>query len=125
MGLFPSKDGKYEIINILKKSESKKIIITHGTDKLVEFAKYIKSSFQQAEINQNKRIVLTGSMVPLSNGDSSDGKENLEFSIKSLQKLKAGVYLLFHNKIFDPDNVVKNFKEKTFQEINENKNYIS
>jgi len=45
-----------------------KILITHGTDTIVETAKYL------AKKNiTGKTIVLTGAMVPIAFGTSSDG----------------------------------------------------
>jgi len=64
-------DGDRELIasNCIK-SEFDKIIITHGTDTMVETAKVIASQVK------GKTIVLTGAMIPYKFG-SSDGLFNL------------------------------------------------
>jgi L-asparaginase len=49
-----------EILYHIKQSSYQEIIIVHGTDTMDQTAKYL------AEAKLNKRIVLTGSMVPFS-----------------------------------------------------------
>ena len=63
-----------------------RIVITHGTDTMVESAKVIG----QAQLN--KTIIFTGAMVPYKFG-SSDGLFNLGASLAFAQTLKPGVYV--------------------------------
>uniref|UniRef100_A0A7C4YSB0 Asparaginase n=1 Tax=candidate division WOR-3 bacterium TaxID=2052148 RepID=A0A7C4YSB0_UNCW3 len=105
------KDEDREIIalNCLK-VEEKRIIITHGTDTMVETAKVI------AEKVKDKTIVLTGAMVPYTFG-SSDGLFNLGSAIAFVQVLPPGVYIAMNGKCFTYDNVRKNKKTGIFEEI--------
>ena len=74
------------------------IIITHGTDTMVETAVYLSK-----EINE-KTIVLTGAMIPYKFG-SSDGLFNLGSALALVQTLKQGVYIAMNGRYFHPANV--------------------
>ena len=86
--------------NCLKAKEDK-IIITHGTDTMVETAKSI------AARKVNKTVVLTGAMIPYKFG-SSDGLFNLGAAIGFVQSLNHGVYIAMNGKYFNHDEVEKN-----------------
>jgi L-asparaginase len=62
------------------------VVITHGTDTMVETATVI------AEQNVGKTVVLTGAMVPYAFG-SSDGLFNLGSALSFVQALPPGVSL--------------------------------
>ncbi len=89
-----------------------RIIVTHGTDKMVETAAYLA----QANI-QGKTIVLTGAMIPYAFGTSSDGFFNLGSALAFVQVLPPGVYLAMNGRYFSWDNVKKNKKTGFFEEI--------
>lgn len=93
-------------------SEENKIVITHGTDTMVETAKVLagKSGLK------HKTIVLTGAMVPYVFG-SSDGLFNLGSAIAFAQTLGPGVYVIMNGKYFKHDNVKKNKETGEFEEI--------
>lgn len=93
-----------------QKSDSDKIIITHGTDTMVETAKVI------AEKVKDKTIVLTGAMVPYKFG-SSDGLFNLGAAIAFVQTLPKGVYIAMNGRYFSWDNCRKNKLLGEFEEI--------
>lgn len=92
------------------KCEDSQIIITHGTDTMVETAKVI------AEKINNKTIILTGAMIPYKFG-SSDGLFNLGASIAFAQTLPTGVYISMNGRYFHWDNCRKNKKIGEFEEI--------
>ena len=60
-----------KIIKECKDSKSKRIVITHGTDTMVNTAGKIAKKID------DKTIVLTGAMIPYAFGSSSDGFFNL------------------------------------------------
>jgi len=95
--------------NCLKAPEEK-IIITHGTDTMVETARVI------AEKIKGKTIVIVGAMVPYKFG-SSDGLFNLGSAFAFVQTLPAGVYIAMNGRYFKWDNVRKNKKIGEFEEI--------
>jgi L-asparaginase len=99
------------IVENCRKTPEERILITHGTDTIVETAKYIAKEIK------NKTIVLTGAMIPYKFG-SSDGLFNLGSSLAFVQTLPHGVYISMNGRIFDWDNVVKNRKLGEFEELN-------
>lgn len=98
------------IIHNCKSTKLDKIIITHGTDTMVETAKLLA----KADI-PNKTIVITGAMVPIAFGTSSDGFFNLGSAIAYAQSLPYGVYVSMNGRFFDYDNVRKNRKTGYFE----------
>uniref|UniRef100_A0A7C4TIX5 Asparaginase n=1 Tax=candidate division WOR-3 bacterium TaxID=2052148 RepID=A0A7C4TIX5_UNCW3 len=104
-------DDDREIIarNCINAKEDR-IVITHGTDTMVETAKYL------AERVKNKTIVLTGAMVPYTFG-SSDGMFNLGCALAFVQVLPPGIYIAMNGRYFTYDNVRKNKKTGEFEEI--------
>ncbi len=102
-------DRELIALNCLK-SEDNQIIVTHGTDTMVETAKVI------AEKVKDKTIVLTGAMIPYKFG-SSDGLFNLGSAIAFVQTLPAGVYISMNGRVFTWDNCRKNKKIGEFEEI--------
>ena len=91
----------------------KKIIITHGTDKIVSTAKALANSNLD-----NKTIVLTGAMIPYAFGSSSDGFFNLGCALSFVQTLKPGVYITMQGEYFYWNKVKKNLNKGLFERIN-------
>ena len=91
-----------KIIEECKKTKSSRIVITHGTDTMVNTAEKI------AEKIKNKTIVLTGAMIPYAIGSSSDGFFNLGSALSFVQTLENGVYIAINGQYFDFDKVEKN-----------------
>ena len=99
------------IVHNCRKARSKRILITHGTDRIVETARVL------AEANiEGKTIVLTGAMVPYAFGTSSDGFFNLGSALSFVQTLPHGVYIIMNGRYFKWDNVKKNRKTGNFEE---------
>lgn len=98
------------ILEKCKKTKEDKILITHGTDTMIETAKVLASSIK------NKTIVLTGAMIPYKFG-SSDGLFNLGSSLAFVQTLPQGVYVSMNGKYFRWDNIKKNKQTGMFEEI--------
>jgi L-asparaginase len=98
------------ILETCKEIKEDKILITHGTDTMVETAKVLGNAIK------NKTIILTGAMVPYKFG-SSDGLFNLGSSLAFVQALPDGVYISMNGKCFHWDNVRKNKKIGEFEEI--------
>ncbi|MCO6475880.1 MAG: asparaginase [Phaeodactylibacter sp.] len=96
-----------------RRSKYDKILITHGTDRLVETARYLAG-----HNIEGKTIVLTGAMIPYAFGTSSDGFFNLGSALAFVQVLAPGVYVAMNGRYFSWDNVKKNTKTGFFEEIN-------
>jgi L-asparaginase len=92
------------------KAKEERVLITHGTDTMVETAAVI------AGCVKDKTIVLTGAMIPYTFG-SSDGLFNLGSALAFVQTLPHGVYIIMNGRCFNWDNVRKNRKTGEFEEI--------
>src|SRR5918995_515709 len=69
------------------------IVITHGTDTMVETARAIAAGVS------GRTVVLTGAMIPYAFG-SSDGLFNLGSALSFAQALPAGVYIAMNGTAF-------------------------
>jgi L-asparaginase len=97
------------IVQNIKAAKEKSIIIVHGTDTMDKTAKYI------ANAKLNKKIVLTGAMVPYSI-NPIEAISNLCSAYGYLEALKGkGLYISMNGVIKDYKRVVKN-KEKGYFE---------
>ncbi len=100
------------IIHNCRKCSSDKILITHGTDRMVASAKIL------AESNiKDKTIVLTGAMIPYAFGTSSDGFFNLGSALAFVQTLPPGVYVVMNGRYFEWNKVKKNTQTGNFESI--------
>lgn len=105
-----NKSQTAQIISKCKSSKSKRIVITHGTDKMVATAKALAKSNIQ-----DKTVVLTGAMIPYAFGSSSDGFFNLGCALSFVQTLKPGVYITMQGEYFEWNKVIKNKQLGVFQ----------
>lgn len=96
------------ILRAVEQETNDKIIITHGTDTMVETAQALAGI-------PDKTIVFTGAMEPARFG-TSDAVFNLGMAVAAVQALPHGIYLAISGKIFRPDNVHKNRSLKKFEE---------
>lgn len=103
-------NDRARIVDHCKQCGNQRIIITHGTDTMVETAKAIAS----AKID--KTIILTGAMIPYKFG-SSDGLFNMGCALSYVQTLPAGVYITMNGRYFVWDNVRKNKEAGLFEEL--------
>jgi L-asparaginase len=103
-------EDRVMIADRCNKSAADKILITHGTDTMVETGKTL------AELVKGKTIVLTGAMVPYKFG-SSDGLFNLGSALAFVQALPAGIYVAMNGRYFNWDNVWKNRQSGEFAEL--------
>ncbi len=87
-----------------------RIVVTHGTDTMVETAAALARSVS------GKTIVLTGAMVPYAFG-SSDGLFNLGSALSFVQVLPPGVYIAMNGTPFPWDNVRKNRTDGWFESL--------
>ena len=99
-----------KILDECIKSPEKEIVITHGTDTMVETAQVLGKKIK------GKTVVLTGAMVPYKFG-SSDGMFNLGSALSFAQSLPGGVYIAMNGKCFCWNNVKKNKTKGEFEKI--------
>jgi L-asparaginase len=89
-------------------SDVQQIVITHGTDTMVDTAKHL------AQTIQDKTIVLVGAMIPYSI-KQSDALFNLGSAIIAVQLLPAGIYITMNGQVFAWDKVVKDKQAGEFR----------
>jgi L-asparaginase len=87
-----------------------KIIVTHGTDTMVETAQVLGRHVE------GKTVILVGAMIPYAFG-ASDALFNLGCAFSAVQALEQGVYITMNGKIFTWDNVIKNKKSGEFEAL--------
>ena len=80
-----NENDRKNILNICQKSSEEQIIITHGTDTILDTAKFLS-------IIENKTIVLTGSFLPHA-FKNSDAEFNIGMAISAVQTLNSGIYV--------------------------------
>ena len=103
--------GRAGIVARCRACEEREILITHGTDTMVDTARAL------AEAGLDDRtIVLTGAMVPYAFG-SSDGLFNLGSALSFVQVLPPGVYIAMNGQHFAWNRVRKNRTSGVFEEI--------
>lgn len=84
------------------------IVITHGTDTMVDTARAVAAGCA------DKTIVLTGAMIPYAFG-SSDGLFNLGSALSFAQVLPPDVYVAMNGKYFRWDRIRKNRATGVFE----------
>jgi len=104
---------RMDIVNSIKNSKSENIIISHGTDSLAEFAKWLKKQMS-AEKNFRKKVICLGGFYPLVGGVPSDAPFNLGYAIGIMEYIKPGIYVAMNSRLFNPDKVKKDFENSKF-----------
>ena len=103
-------DDRGRIVASCRACAEARIVITHGTDTMVETGRALASAID------GKTIVLTGAMVPYAFG-SSDGLFNLGSALSFAQVLPSGVYLAMNGTAFPWNTVRKNRASGVFESI--------
>jgi len=88
------------------------IVITHGTDTMVETAKVLAAGLE----GSGKTVVMTGAMIPFAFG-SSDGLFNLGSALSFVQTLPPGIYVAMNGRYFPWDNCRKNRELGIFEAL--------
>jgi L-asparaginase len=101
------------IVDRCRESAEARVLITHGTDTMVETAAALAAALPSSA---GKTVVLTGAMIPYAFG-SSDGLFNLGSALSFVQALPAGVYIAMNGRCFNWDRVAKNRQTGTFEEV--------
>jgi len=95
---------------LVKQRDGCPIIITHGTDSMVQTGLMVEKAISPAKVP----VVMTGAMVPLG-FENTDGLQNLTEAIYATQFLRNGVWVVFHGRFFPISNVEKNRERGTFE----------
>ncbi len=85
-----------------------RIVITHGTDTMVDTAKHLIGI-------ADKTIVFTGALEP-ARSRYTDATFNVGCAIGAVQTLPPGVYIAMNGRVFAADKVKKNYEARRFEE---------
>ncbi|MEB3753067.1 asparaginase [Acinetobacter sp. MD2(2019)] len=83
-------------------------VVIHGTDTL-SYASAVLARF----LGESCKLILTGSQFPLLNVEATavrtetDAKNNLDFALKQVSQVPAGVYLAFHQQLLHGRSALK------------------
>lgn len=86
------------------------IVVLHGTDTMQQTAELVEKSWEDKTIP----VVFTGAMKPLGFIDS-DAIQNVIEALFAAQIVSPGVYISFHNRLFNVPGVRKNKQKRTFE----------
>jgi L-asparaginase len=90
----------------VKSSKEENILITHGTFTMKNTAKFLEDLIIKE--NVNKKIIITGAMIPIVGFSISDASFNLGYSLASFNSIRSGVYICMNGGMFKADEVDKN-----------------
>jgi L-asparaginase len=100
--------NRLRVLESCRGAAEDRIIITHGTDTMVETAGVLGGA------GLPKTIVLTGAMVPYV-FSNSDAVFNLGCAVTAVQILPHGVFIVMNGRVFDWDKVWKNRELGVFE----------
>ncbi len=103
-----TEEERQAILDRIQSEECRHIVVTHGTDTMVQTAQKLRSV-------PDKVIVLTGSMEP-ARFRSSDAEFNIGCAIVAVQLLPPGVYIAMNGRIFVPGKTRKNLDLNRFED---------
>ncbi len=97
-----SDEDRKVILNTIKETKNDKIIIVHGTDTIDKTSEFIKKNIS------DKKIVFTGTMVPMSI-DEVEATMNFSLALGFLNAdIKSGIYIAMHGVVIDCSKLIKN-----------------
>ena len=96
------------ILEACQKTDADKIVVTHGTDTMIETARKISKI-------RNKAIVLTGAMKPEKFSDS-DASFNVGAAVGALNVLGNGVYIAMNGRVLPWKRVKRDERSGRFVE---------
>jgi L-asparaginase len=102
--------NRQQVLESCRRAPEDRIVITHGTDTMVETAGVLGKAALA------KTIVLTGAMVPYI-FSNSDAVFNLGAAVMAVQVLDPGVYIAMNGRVFPWDRVRKNRERGVFEEM--------
>ena len=100
---------RQEILMAVQAHNGKHVLITHGTDTMVDTGQLLKQA-------TGKTVVIMGAMQPAII-KLTDADFNLGVAVAAVQTLSEGVYLCMNGRIYNVDRVVKNRAEEQFQDL--------
>jgi L-asparaginase len=97
------------ICSEIDRISERRIVIVHGTSRMVETANRVKNIL-------DKTIIFTGAMVP-SSIDATESAFNLGFALASARILGPGVWIAMSGEVFQLGEVTKNMAAGRFERL--------
>jgi L-asparaginase len=101
---------RFVIVQNVRECADQHIVITHGTDTMVDTAQAIE------EAETGKTVVLVGALNP-ARFRGSDAIFNIGFAMAAVQALDPGVYVAMNGQVFRPGSVRKNRAANQFETL--------
>jgi L-asparaginase len=101
-------DDRQMVRTLIAAQPQKHVLITHGTDTMVETAKVLA--------DLGKTIVLTGALSP-ARFRGSDTEFNVGCAVGAVQSMPSGVYIAMNGRVWDPFKVRKNVAANRFEAL--------
>lgn len=100
-------EDRQSIADAVRDCPANMILVTHGTDTMVETAKVLAGI-------EGKTIVLTGALEPAL-FKTSDALFNIGCALAAVQTAVPGVYIAMNGAVFPYDKVWKNVEKNRFE----------
>ncbi len=107
--LYINDDDRALIRKLVEKAPETHFLITHGTDTMVETARYLLGL-------PGKTIVLTGALTP-ARFRETDAIFNIGCALGAVQCLDEGAWVVMNGVVWDPRAVTKNRSAGRFEAI--------
>jgi L-asparaginase len=104
--------NRLHILESVRRAPEERIVITHGTDTMVETAAVLGAAALP------KTVVLTGAMVPYI-FSTTDAVFNLGCAMTAVQLLPRGIYIAMNGRVFPWNGVRKNKEQGVFEDLPE------
>ncbi len=98
---------RQDLAKLIKEKDFKKIIITHGTDTMIETARIL------AEQIKDKLIIITGAMLP-ERFSNSEAPINIGSAIATVNLLNQGVFISMHGIVKPHDEIQRDMNTGKF-----------
>ena len=99
-------EDRQKIHQICTENSADKIIITHGTDTMIQTAEKLSDI-------KDKTIIITGAMLP-KKFSNTDADFNIGVAVGGVQTLPSGVYITMHGTIQPWDKITRNLETGQF-----------
>jgi len=100
-----------QLKKLIKESEQKQVVVTHGSDTLIETARFVGNI-------PGKTIVFTAAFLPEAFKES-DADFNLGMAVGVVQTKNEGTYICMQGEVFLPNECIKHKENGKFQYNNE------
>lgn len=101
-------EDRRKMVEVINESDATKFIITHGTYTISDTARYLQ---QHVDHQNQKVIILTGSIIPIEGFTMSDGLFNLGYVYARVFELEPGIYASLNGRIYKPDEMISGVSE--------------